>query len=715
MSANLFSSDWYQIAELKPRLRHHVTVNAHRYRGRRWYVLEDHVTGQVRRLSPQSYLIVGLMNGERTIDRLWELSSQRLGEEMPTHEEMLQLLASLYQANLIGMDTSGDIGELFERGKEAERTRWMSKLKSPLSIKIPLVDPERFLVATQQYIRPLFSMTALCVWCLMIVGMLFMVGQHWEELTANVTDRVLAADNLVLLWFIYPVIKLIHELGHGYCVKRGGGEVHELGVMLLVLLPMPYVDASSTNAFADKKQRILVGSAGIIVELFIAAVAMFIWVNAEPGMVKSIAYNIIFIAGLSTVMVNGNPLLRFDGYYILADLIEIPNLGQRSNQYWGWLTKRFMFGVGGLASPAYDRREALWLFFYGFASYIYRMFLMVTIVLFVAQQYFFVGIVLAIWALIGTLILPNFKLLKKAWQDSDIRTGRRSPTVMIPVTAGIVALLLCVMPLPLTTSIEGVVQMDEQRRVLAKENCFVEQLHQPSGAIVHQGDLLVSCINPQLHTEQLVLQQQFLEASAERQGVWNNPVQLKIYDDQLARLSLEQKESEARLASLNLYAQADGIWSLRNPADLPGMFLKRGDLIGHVISNNNVSILGMVPEADIELVRDKSMAISALQTSDLDSQLTPKSWSVFPAVTKEPVSGILTETAGGSIIMDPSSSTTGTPQSLRRYFIVALEFERFPNVFVEERIHLKFEHPSEAVIYRLYRLVRRTFLEYFDV
>ncbi|MDO6563433.1 efflux RND transporter periplasmic adaptor subunit [Amphritea sp. 1_MG-2023] len=715
MSANLFSSDWYQIAELKPRLRHHVTVNAHRYRGKRWYVLEDHVTGQVRRLSPQSYLIVGLMNGERTIDRLWELASQRLGEEMPTHEEMLQLLASLYQANLVGMDTSGDISELFERGKEAERTRWMSKLKSPLSIKIPLLDPERFLVATQHYIRPFISKAALCVWCLLVIGLLVMAGQHWDELTENVTDRVLAADNLVLLWFVYPVIKLIHELGHGYCVKRGGGEVHELGIMLLVLLPMPYVDASSTNAFADKKQRILVSSAGIIVELFIAAVAMFVWVNAAPGMVKSIAYNIIFIAGLSTVLVNGNPLLRFDGYYILADLIEIPNLGQRANQYWGWLSKRFMFGVGGLASPAYDRREALWLFFYGFASYIYRMFLMVTIVLFVAQQYFFVGIVLAIWALVGTLLVPNVKLLKKAWQDSDIRAGRRSPTLMIPLVAGIVALLLCVMPLPLNTSIEGVVQLDEQRRVLAEENCFVEQLHKRPGSNVVKGDLLISCSNPQLRTEQLVLQQQFLEASAERQGVWNDPVQLKIYDDQLSRLSLELKESEARMSALNIYAQADGLWSLRNAADLSGKFLQRGDLIGHVISNDNVSILGMVPEADIGLVRDKSVVVSALQTSDLNTLLTPQHWSVFPAATKEPVSGILTETAGGSVIMDPSSSSTEAPQSLRRYFIVALEFERFPIVFVEERIHLKFEHPPEAIIYRLYRVVRRTFLEYFDV
>jgi len=713
MSTALFSRDWYQIAELKPRLRHHITVNAHRYRGRRWYVLEDHVTGQVRRLTPQSYLIVGLMNGERTVDRLWELSSQRLGEEMPTHEEMLQLLASLYQANLVRMAISGDISELFKRGKEAERKQWMLKLKSPLSIKIPLIDPEHFLLATQQYVKPLFSIIFGLLWCFLVISMLTLVGQHWDELTKNVSDRILAADNMVLLWLIYPIIKLLHELGHGYCVKRGGGEVHELGIMLLVLIPMPYVDASSSSAFADKKQRMLVGSAGIIVELFIASLAMLVWVNAEPGMIKSIAYNIIFIAGVSTVLVNGNPLLRFDGYYILSDYLEIPNLGQRANQYWGWLSKRFIFGVQGLTSPAYDKREALWLFGYGFAALIYRLFLMVSIILFVAQQYFVIGVILALWSFIGTLVWPNLKMLKNTWRDSDILSGRRSPTVMIPASAIFMVLLLGVMPLPLTTSIEGVVQMNEDRRVLAGENCFIKGFHKQPGETITKGDLLVSCENRQLRTEQQVLQQQYVEARAQRQSVWDDPVQLKIYDDELLRLNSELKESQGRLKSLSLFAKADGIWEVSNVTDQLGRFVKRGDLIGHIITERNITVRGMIPESDIELVRDHVTAMYGLKSSDLLTELTTSKWSVFPAATKEPVSEILTEAAGGDVVMDPSVSSS--PQSLRRYFIVAVEFDYLSAPHVEERLYLQFEHPSEAIIYRVYRLVRRTFLEYFDV
>jgi len=712
MSGALFSRDWYRIAELKPRLRHHTTVNAHRYRGRRWYLLEDHTTGQVRRLSPQSYLIVGLMNGERTVDQLWELSSQRLADEMPTHEEMLQLLSSLYQANLIRMDLAGDISELFERGKEATRKRWMAKLKSPLSIQIPLVDPERFLLATQKFVKPLFSPLFVLIWLALIISMLVLIGQHWDELSANVSDRMLAADNLLLLWLVYPVIKLLHELGHGYCVKRCGGEVHELGIMLLVLIPMPYIDASAASAFADKKQRMLVGAAGILVELFIAALAMLVWANAEPGLAKSIAYNIIFIAGVSTVLVNGNPLLRFDGYYILADYLEIPNLGQRANQYWAWLTKRVLFGVKGHASPAYDKREAWWLFSYGFGALVYRLILMVTIILFVAQQYFVIGVLLALWSFIGTFLWPNIKMVYKTWQDSDISSGSRSPTVMVPVCIGIFILLLGVIPLPLSTSIEGVVQMDEDRRVLASENCFIKRLYKAPDEVVQKGDLLVKCENAQLATEQLVLQQQLVEASAQRQGVWDDPVYIKIYDDELTRLNSEIIENKQRLDSLKIYAEAEGVWSVRNATDLPGLFVKRGDLIGHVMTDQNIKVRGMIPEADIELVRDRVIAVHALKAADLDFELKPRSWHIFPSASKQAFSEILSDAAGGTVMMNPSASS---PQTLQQYFLLALEFESIPLTRVEERIYIQFEHPPEALVYRTYRVLRRTFLTYFDV
>ena len=712
MSGTLFSRDWYRIASLKPRVRDHVSVHAHRYRGRRWYLLEDHVTGQVRRLSPQSYLLYGLMNGERTVDELWDIASRRLGEEMPTHEEMLQLLASLYQGNLIRMDISGDVGELFERGSEAKRKRWLAKLKSPLSVQIPLVDPERFLLATEKYVRPVFTRTALVLLLGLLAMMLTLVGQHWDELTRNVTDRVLAADNLLLLWLVYPIIKLLHELGHAYCVKRNGGEVHELGIMILVLVPMPYVDASAAGAFADRKQRVLVGMAGIIVELVIASLAMLVWVNAGPGLVKSIAFNIIFIAGVSTLLVNGNPLLRFDGYYVLADFLEIPNLAQRANQYWGWLCRRVLFGVRGHDSPAYDRREAGWLFFYGAGAFLYRIFLMITIFLFVAQQYFVIGVVLAVWSLTGTMLWPNLKMIYTAWRDGDSSAGTRSPRYMIPLVIGAFALLLFALPLPLSTTVEAVVRVDDERRVLAGENCFVATLHRLPGEVVARGDLLLTCTNPRLEADEVILAQQYAEVSAQRQGAWNDPVQITIYDEELARLQHEIDVNRSQLAALRVHAEADGTWWITRPEDLPGRFLARGSLIGHVLVDDQTRVLGMIHESDIRLVQERVRDIRVLKASDIQSEIRPASWSLFPSASKELVSEVLSEAGGGGIVVDPSEST---PRTVQRYFWVDLVFEQLPDTRVEERVLVQFEHPPEPLAYRTYRLVRRTFLDYFNV
>ncbi len=167
---------------------------------------------------------------------------------------------------------------------------------------------------------------------------------------------MLLPENLLLMWLVFPVLKLCHEFGHAFAVKARGGEVHEMGVMLLVLTPVPYVDASSAWAFRSKWQRFAVGGAGMMVELFIASIALFLWLAVEPGMFRALLYNIMLIAGISTVLFNANPLLRFDGYYMLMDWLEIPNLRTRSTQYIIYLCEKYLFG--GARPSRRSRRPA---------------------------------------------------------------------------------------------------------------------------------------------------------------------------------------------------------------------------------------------------------------------------------------------------------------------------------------------------------------------
>ena len=189
-------------------------------------------------------------------------------------------------------------------------------------------------------------------------------------------------------------------------VKRWGGEVHEMGIMLLVFMPLPYVDASSSSVFRDKHKRMLVGAAGILTELFLAAIATFVWFAVETGTVRDIAYDVMLIGGISTLLFNGNPLLRFDGYYVLADAIEIPNLAQRANRYYGYLIQRYLFARADVSSPVSAPGERSWFLFYGPASAVYRLFILATIVLFLAEEYLVAGVLLGLVAVILQIVVP---------------------------------------------------------------------------------------------------------------------------------------------------------------------------------------------------------------------------------------------------------------------------------------------------------------------
>jgi putative peptide zinc metalloprotease protein len=384
MEKTLFSNSWYRVAELKPFVRSHTEIHRHSYRGKVWYVLQDHANGRFHRFSEESYLLIGLMNGKRSLQEIWEATCEKLADDMPTQDEVIALLSQLNKADLLQSDISPDMASLNRRSRKDRKAKFMNTIRSPLSIRVPILDPDRFLEKTKGIVAPFFTVPALIAWMIIVFTAAVLAFVHWNELTTNLADRVLALENILLFWLIYPLIKAAHEFGHAYAVKRWGGEVHEMGLIFLVFIPIPYVDATAATAFREKRQRIAVGAAGIAIELLIASLAMFLWLNVGAGALRSAAFNVMLVAGVSTLLFNGNPLLRFDSYYVLSDLLEIPNLGTKSNRYLGYLAQRYLAGNENAEFHLADDREARWLVFYGLASFVYRIFITLQIALFVA-------------------------------------------------------------------------------------------------------------------------------------------------------------------------------------------------------------------------------------------------------------------------------------------------------------------------------------------
>jgi putative peptide zinc metalloprotease protein len=479
VSETLFSPSWYRVAALKPRIRAHARILRQSFRDKVWFVLQDYAAERSHRFSPAAHHFIGLMDGERTVQQIWEATSAHLGDGAPTQEEAIRLLGQLHAADALLCDVPPDSLEVFRRYQQHERMLWRRRLWTPLALRFPLLDPDRFLERTLPLVQPLFGWFGILLWLAVVGTGAVLAASHWTDLTADISDRVLDPKNLVLLWFVYPVVKTLHELGHAYVTRNWGGEVHEIGIMLLVLSPVPYVDASSAWGFSDKRKRMAVGAAGIAVELFLGALALYTWLAVEPGAVRAIAYNVMLICGVSTLLFNGNPLLRFDGYYVLADAVEIPNLGSRSNQYLGYLFQRYIIGIRDAESPAHSAGERFWMVVYGIGSFVYRIFITFVIIMFIAGKFFVIGILLAIWAVATQVVMPVGKSVAFLLNSPDLRRQRGralSTSVGLAVAA---AVLLFVVPAPSWTRTEGVIWVPEEAQVRAGADGFIERLLAP--------------------------------------------------------------------------------------------------------------------------------------------------------------------------------------------------------------------------------------------
>lgn len=715
MSKSLYSASWYRVADLKPRLRAHARLHRHHFRGQLWYVLQDRTSGRYHRFSPAAYLVISLMDGRRTVQEIWDLACARLGDDVVTQDEMIRLLGQLHSSNVLYGDVPPDLDEMVERGqRQRQRKFWMS-VANPLAIRVPVLDPDEFLTATLPLVRPLLSWFGGLVFVAVVAYALVLAGAHWSELTKDVTDRVLATESLLLLALTYPLVKALHELGHGYAVKKWGGEVHEIGVMFLVFMPVPYVDASEASGFHDKWRRALVGAAGILVEVFLASLALFVWLDAESGLVRAFAFNVMLIGGVSTVLFNGNPLLRFDGYYVLSDLLEIPNLGTRANRYIGYLVQRYLFGVEDAESPVSAKGEAAWFFFYAIASFIYRMFIVVAIVLFVATKFFVIGVLMAVWSVLLMLGLP---LAKFSWFLLTNPALRRRRGRAFAVTAGVLGALtlaLLFVPVPHATLAEGVVWTADEAAVHAGVDGTVAELLAKPGGSVQPGDALVRLEDPLLDSQVRVLRSRARELRLRYEATdLSDPVEARIVLEQLRHAEADLDLALKRQGDLVVRSTGSGRFVMAQASDWPGRYVKKGEVIAYVLPPQQPLVRVVVSEEEADLVRQRLEHVEVRFADRLADVVPAQIEREVPALSDTLPSMALSTAGGGRIVVDPSD-----PRHMKVLAnLLHLELRAESSRRVDElggRVYVRFDHGREPLAERLYRSVRQVFLKRFNV
>ena len=468
-----FHEAWYRVEPLHPRLRSTVQITKQFFRGQTWHVVQDHTNNAFFRLSEPGYFLVGLLDGKRTVGEAWKTSMEQMGDDAPTQGETIQLLGQLYTSNLLMAEVPADAEGLFSRYKKRKTREMQGYLQNIMFSRIPLIDPDAFLERWMPALGWIFSWAGLAVWSVLIgiaIYFLMNVSDPIGKLMVG-GKNVLAPENLIMLYTGFACIKACHEFGHALsCKKFGmkqgvGGEVHAMGIMFLVFSPVPYVDASSSWALTSKWQRIVVSAAGMWVELAIASIFAIIWVQTgESTAIHQFAYNIMFVASFSTLVFNANPLLRYDGYYILSDLLEIPNLGQRSKDYIYYVVRRYALGVKRLQNPAFSWGEKTWMVVYCIASFAMRVFVSVRIMLYLAGVLqgvlIFLAVIMGLAGVITWVAMPIGKFLHYLLTSPELMRTRPRAIASVAAVVLLAGVCLGALNAPDRVRAEGIVDVD---------------------------------------------------------------------------------------------------------------------------------------------------------------------------------------------------------------------------------------------------------------
>ena len=706
-----FSESWYRLADLRPRLRATLQTHRQHFRGQMWHVVQDPSNNQFFRLNETAYRFIALLDGRRNVAEAWQISNEQLGDGAPTQGEAIQLLGQLYTSNLLQAELPPDAEGLFDRYRKRVQREIKGYLMNLLFIRIPLYDPDHFLNRWVGILGKVFTLPGFLIWlALIFTGLYFVVGNARELYDAR--TGILNPDNLVMLYLSIAVVKIFHEFSHSFACKKFGrqcgttGEVHVMGVMFLVFMPLPYMDASSAWAMRNKWHRAIVGMAGILTELAFAAVAAIVWANTGPGTLRAICYNIMFIASVNSLLFNGNALLRFDAYYILSDLVEIPNLAQRSKNYIYYLVRRYVWGVRKATSPAHTRGERAWFVVYGFASTIYRFFICFRILMFVSQKFFLVGAVLAIAAVITWVMVPLGKFVHYLATSGELLRVR--PRAVLTTVIFLAAVIggISMIPAPDRERFEGVVEPRGLAVIYTGADGFVKDFL-PSGKVVHpRGPPLMVSKSVEIETELEMLlagrRKLNVQLDVARAPDTRDVVRERQFTKQIGALDKRIARVREQLAALAIQVPFRGTWISPQVERFKGAYLERGRQVGLVATPNDLIIRAMAGQnvAFDQMGMDRvEIRVKGLATSELTGRIE----DILPAGTRELPSDSLGYAAGGSI--QTTADDRRRAQATEPLFEIRIKPDPDSGVrlFSGQRVVVRVELPTKPLIQQWWR------------
>lgn len=573
--------------------------------GDKWYIVEDEATGKFYRIGVPQYMFLSMLNGERTVNSALMRTASLLKKDALDEQEVANICKWAIESGLVETELSSSARRRELRDDREALQRTMSWI-NPIMLKIPLFKPDSLITKLEKYLGWLVSPGGAILWCLVVIYGFLQLALNWQHF---VTAQISSFSAYDLVWYAlaWVVLKTLHELAHSIVCKRYGGNVQSTGVLMLLFIPLPYVDVSSSWRFETKWKRILTAAAGILAELFIAAIACCIWVSVDPGPWKYHAGNVIVTATISTLMFNINPLMRFDGYYIVSDLLDIPNLATHGKGYLKSFFKWVYFGTDVKKLQEIGWR-ALVVKLYGVLAM--GWFFLIAIGLSIGASNIIEGIGLII-VMISVALWFLVPLVKGVWyitQGSQFEKPNRvwfatAATITCVLVAGF--LIFC--PSPTVVSAPMVVDYDEHKIIRADSPGFVREILVKDGQQVDEGDLLIRLDNPELLSEytSLIIDIKISELKIKSLLKSEDIASLKL-ERELLEASLNRKtEIETAVEKLEIRAIRSGnVLALDLDAKID-TYLQSGDEILSIGDPKMIHGVALAHQEDLNWLKDQ--------------------------------------------------------------------------------------------------------------
>jgi len=671
------------LAGALPGFREDLIFKPESFRGRKGFTVKDPVVLTYSRLGEQERYLAGLLNGQRTASQVVD----EMAKKFPNDGWNAQRLAAAVQrfATMSYLKLEGTASQAVLRSNAEKRrgilktTRLMRFLSAVLSLKIPLFDPDLLLLRMSKRLHFLWTGRAVAVLALIWTGAVYAIFSNRERLWENAPD-VFNLQNLVILWILMILVKVLHEFGHGLACKHYGGEVHQMGAMFIVFSPFLFCDATDSWMFRNKWQRIVVNFAGIYLELFLAGLAAYVWVFTQPGLLHTLAFNVVLVCSVMTIFFNINPLMKFDGYYALADYWEIPNLKDRS-------TRAIVNGLSGLVAgrerfprdPITEKFK--WpIYIYGVASQLWTVVVFFSILGLMSMMFKpygldrFFAATASITLLIG--VFAPFYLSAKQVHAVLKREGgdlwRTAAGRFVLLTAGLGAAIM--IPLPSSLSTSCTVNLGSLTPVHAEVDGFLEEWLVEPQQRVTRGQPLARLRNGELSNQARNIEHQLrvARAAAGLATARGNTAEYREFESLLDQTEALETAYRDHLRGLQPTAPVDGVVASGASDALVGRLYERGAVLCTISPNGGAKLEVLVSEDDAARIAAGQKVLLRLRSRPWET-LQGEVSDMRKVGTQEVRSDAVTQASGGDIpaYADP---LTGRQKALKPLYIVELLF-----------------------------------------